>query len=309
MSRRRRRLRWVRRDKRSIVKGLVVVAALLVVGAGAVALGYMLSSHLVAGLRTAPAAGGTDGGSAGPGDTDASAPADGSDSDPAADDAEAGAPVVIAGSAVTLYAVQIGNFSTEGNAVDLAQQVQTDDRPAAVVADGGFRVWVGLFDADQPARNLSVKLKGEGIDSFVVPWTMAAQGQLPAVAGAAALGELIEALPSVTGQLAAVWTAQARNGRDWSDAAAAAQARVIELQDQALALAVPDELGALTANVIGCVQRASSLAAALQALAAGDLPTEETSVLTMDFIELAGEVAHILNDAAILPLAGVDTSG
>lgn len=326
----RRRLRRVRRD--TALRGLLVAVLLLVTGLAAVGTGYFLATQLLAGLG-APAAsqGAADGhqpepapgepaaGDPSPEPSGETSPA-GAGDDPAGDDNGAqgdareegdpgaegdpgedgdslpadGPPIPVQAPAVPLYAVQVGSFSTRANAQQMAQELREAGLPAAVAAHDGYRVWVGLFDADAPARTMAAQVRQGGREAFVQPWALAVDGLLPHGEGAGQLAQLLTALPETTRQFAHVWTTRSMGGDQWHKAVEAVRERIISLQEQTLALTVPDQLDDLTGDLIQYVSRASALAASLRDLAQGDLPPAEAGPLMVEHMELAGEAARIL---------------
>lgn len=323
----RRRLRRVRRRRDTVLRTLLAAVLLLAAGAAAVGVGYYLGTNLLAGLG-APAGsqGAADDGGPGPaqedpslepfpepssggeetdpddekgtddegGDLDDEEGAGGEEDDEEDDGHSDSPPIPVKAPAVTLYAVQVGNFSTRNNAQQAVQRLREAGLSAAVADHDGYRVWVGLFDTDAQARTVAAQVRGPEQDAFVHPWVLAADGRLPGVEGADQLARLIATLPETTRQFAHVWTARAMGGDQWQKAVEAVRERIIALQEQTLALTVPEELDDLTGDLIQYVSKASALAASLAALTQGELSPGQAGDLMVDHMELAGQAARIL---------------
>ncbi|HLS88968.1 MAG TPA: SPOR domain-containing protein [Sphingobacteriaceae bacterium] len=325
----RRRLRRVRRRRDTVLRGVLAVVLLLAAGAAAVGVGYYLGSNLLAGIGAPADSQGSD-----PGDGPDSAPGEptvdpfpdpssgddeddpnGTDDEPGAGEGDEGGddeedagqaedeeddepvdrpPVQVRAPAVTLYAVQAGNFSTRNNAQQMVQQLREAGLPAAVADYDGYRVWVGLYDADAQARTAAAQVRQSEQDAFVHPWVLSADGLLPGVEGADHLARLIAALPETTRQFAHVWTTRAMGGDQWQQDVAAVRERIIALQEQTLALTVPEELDDLAEDLIDYVSRASGLAASLWDLAQGNISSAQAGDLMVEHMELAARAARIL---------------
>lgn len=294
---RRRRLAGTRPVGTRIARLGAVVATFLLIGVAAVVVGYLAGSYLVATLRgEAPQ---------GIRPPDPIGRIDNEGGGERADE-PAGAPeaelVVMEASGITLYPVQAGSFAAQANAAQLAEDMRSSGFPTYIMGGDNFKVWIGIYDIREPGRLLAAKLQEHGHEAFVTEWQLAGgSGTLASSSPelAVTVKEAVETLPEHLLRLSAAWSAF-QMGTD-AEGLAAARQDIAFHQSRLAELEVPDDLGGFLGDLTRLYNQAAMVAASLEALAGGDLPSGEFQDIMGNHLVLTGEAAQFLAELPAVP--------